>query len=76
MSKPVTRPSYVLCVRNRGFAASLELRKLYRRLRDARAARQGLFRVVDEAGKDFLYPADCFVPLRLGEAALRAMRRR
>jgi hypothetical protein len=26
--------------------------------------------------EDYLYPADRFVPLRLGEAALRALRRR
>jgi hypothetical protein len=76
MRKPATKPSYVLCVRNRGYAASLEVRKLYRRLGDRQATRLGLLRVVDESGEDYLYPADRFVPLRLGEAALRALRRR
>ncbi|MBM3984507.1 MAG: hypothetical protein FJ296_02260 [Planctomycetes bacterium] len=76
MSKPATKPTYVLCVRNRGYAASLEVRKLYRRLEDSRATRLGLLRVVDESGEDYLSPADCFVRLRLGEAALRALRRR
>jgi hypothetical protein len=32
---------YVLCVKNRGYAASLERRKIYRRLDDIRASRDG-----------------------------------
>ena len=73
MTKP---PRFVLCVRSRGYAASLDLRKIYRRLVDAKAARLGLMRVVDESGEDYLYPDDFFVPLRLPPAALRALRRR
>jgi hypothetical protein len=73
MTKP---PRFVLCVRNRGYAASLDLRKIYRRLVDAKASRLGLMRVVDESGEDYLYPDDFFVPLRLPPAALRALRRR
>ena len=73
MTKP---PRFVLCVRNRGYAASLDLRKIYRRLVDAKASRLGLMRVVDESGEDYLYPDDFFVPLRLPAAALRALRRR
>jgi len=73
MIKP---PRFVLCVRNRGYAASLDLRKVYRRLVDAKASRLGLMRVVDESGEDYLYPDDFFVPLRLPPAALRALRRR
>ena len=73
MTKP---PRFVLCVRNRGYAASLEIRKVYRRLVDAKASRLGLLRVVDEWGEDYLYPVDFFVPLRPPAAALRALRRR
>ena len=73
MTKP---PRFVLCVRNRGYAASLDLRKIYRRLVDAKASRLGLMRVVDESGEDYLYPDDFFVLLRLPLVALRALRRR
>jgi len=71
-----TPPRFVLCVRNRGYAASLDIRKIYRRLVDPKASRLGLMRVVDESGEDYLYPDAFFVPLRLPPAALRALRRR
>jgi len=50
------RSSYVLCVRNRGYPASLELRKVYRQIADAWAHRHDLIRIVDESGEDYLYP--------------------
>lgn len=60
-----TKTSFVLCVRNAGYPASLETRKLYSTLPDASAAKYNLIRVVDESGEDYLYPADYFVALRL-----------
>jgi hypothetical protein len=60
-----TKASFVLCVRNAGYPASLETRKLYSTLPDASAAKYNLIRVVDESGEDYLYPADYFVALRL-----------
>lgn len=57
--------AFVLCVRNEGYAASLERRKLYRVIPDAAAARHKLLRIVDESGEDYLYPAAYFVGLRL-----------
>ena len=57
--------AFVLCVRNEGYPASLERRKLYPVIRDTSAATQSLIRVVDESGEDYLYPADYFVALRL-----------
>jgi len=54
-----------LCVRNEGYPASLELRKLYVVLEDAVAAKHHLVRVIDESGDDYLFPADYFVALRL-----------
>jgi predicted RNase H-like HicB family nuclease len=44
------RSSYVLCVRNRGYRASLELRKVYRKSADAWARGRNLVRIVDESG--------------------------
>ena len=69
------RPRYVLCVTNRGYAASLERKKIYRRLDDAGASRHGLIRVVDESGRDYLYPASYFVAIVVPEMARRALTR-
>ena len=54
---------FVLCVQNRGFAASLEVRKVYRLKSDPEALQRGLLRILDESGEDDLYPARLFVPL-------------
>ena len=67
------RSRYVLCVKNRGYAASLERQKVYRRRNDARASRHGLIRVVDESGQDYLYPSSYFVSIAVPETARRAL---
>jgi len=64
---------YVLCLRNPGFAASLETRKVYRALPDPAAERRGLIRVVDESGEDYLYPERHFAPVELPAAAARVI---
>ena len=64
---------YVLCVRNDGFPVSLEVRKVYRKFRDRKAAAQSFIRVVDESGEDYVYPAGCFVPIELSQAARAAL---
>jgi hypothetical protein len=43
----------VVCVRNQGYAVSLESRKLYVALTDVDAARHGQLRVIDESGEDY-----------------------
>ena len=57
--------AFVVCIRNEGFEASLEPRKLYQLVSDHQAATRGLVRVVDESGDDYLYPSDYFVPVDL-----------
>jgi hypothetical protein len=59
------RETFVLCLRNEGYAASLEPRKLYSVVPDASAAKHSLLRVIDESGEDYLYPVNYFVALRL-----------
>jgi hypothetical protein len=54
-----------VCVRNDGYAASLEVRKIYRVLPDSGAAAAHLLRVIDESGEDYLYPEDYFIMLDL-----------
>jgi hypothetical protein len=73
MSERATSPEYVLCVKNQGFKASLELRKIYRTLPDDRGTSHGLIRVVDESGEDYLYPADMFVPVDVPAEAVASL---
>jgi hypothetical protein len=63
--KKTNDEAFVLCIRNQGYAASLERRKLYPTIRDTSAAKHSLIRVIDESGEDYLYPADYFIALRL-----------
>jgi hypothetical protein len=54
---------FVVCLRNDGYPAALELHKIYRVLPDRDAAKHGDVRIVDESGEDYLYPADWFVAI-------------
>ena len=67
--------SFVVCVRNTGHLASLEVRKIYRALPDRAAGKHGMVRVVDESGEDYLYPANFFMALRLPRPLRSALRR-
>jgi hypothetical protein len=70
-----TQPSFAICVRNKGYAAALELRKLYQVVADETAAKLHQIRVIDESGEDYLYPQEYFVPVQLPQSAERAVRR-
>jgi hypothetical protein len=54
-----------VCVSNDGYAASLEVRKIYTALRDAVAEKLGMVRVIDESGEDYLYPREQFTEIAL-----------
>jgi len=54
-----------VCISNRGFAASLELRKVYPVIHDADAESHRMVRVVDESGEDYLFSETCFVGIDL-----------
>jgi hypothetical protein len=64
---------FAVCVRNRGYRASLELRKLYPVLPDSFADEHQMIRVIDESGEDYLYPAKFFVRVELPHAVERAL---
>lgn len=70
-SSPIKR--LVVCVRNTGYAVSLERRKLYVALTDSVAAKHGLIRIIDESGEDYPYPKKLFLPIALPQAARRAL---
>jgi len=56
---------FVLCIRNDGYQASLERRKIYRLIADSQAESKGMLRLVDESGEDYLFPSDFFVPIQV-----------
>jgi len=59
------RNRFAICVKNEGYEASLEFRKVYDVLEDREAETHGLVRVVDESGEDYLFPEDYFVSIEL-----------
>ncbi|HXH37111.1 MAG TPA: hypothetical protein VNN08_00640 [Thermoanaerobaculia bacterium] len=69
------RIRFAVCVRNTGNEASLELR-LYEVVVDPDAQKDGMLRVIDESGEDYLFPASFFVlaplPVAIEEAVLHA----
>jgi hypothetical protein len=67
------RTKFLLCIKNEGYRASLEPRKLYARIPDKQAESHDLVRVTDESGEDYLYPSSLFVPVSLSSKVLKAM---
>ena len=63
----------VVCVKNDGYRASLEKRKIYVALRDARADEHGFMRIIDESGDDYLYPKSMFRSIALPQAVKKAV---
>lgn len=68
-----SRARFVLCLRNDGYSASLEERKIYRTIPDKEARARRLLRVVDESGEDYLYPAEWFVAIRVPQSAVEEL---
>lgn len=54
-----------MCLSNDGYAASLEVRKIYVTVPDATALKLGMLRVIDESGEDYLYPSEQFGEIEL-----------
>jgi hypothetical protein len=54
---------FAVCINNKGFEASLEVGKLYEIVSDIEAENDGMLRVIDEDGEDYLFEANIFYPL-------------
>lgn len=54
---------FAVCINNKGFEASLEVGKLYEIVADVEAESDGMLRVIDEDGEDYLFEAGIFYPL-------------
>jgi len=67
---------FVICINNKGNAASLIVGKVYRKLPDTEAESHDLLRVIDEDRSEpdgYLYPTSMFAPVELPEVAERVL---
>ena len=67
-----TQTRFVVCVANDD-CEDLEVRKIYQTVADESAAQDGLLRIVDESGEDYLYPASLFLNIELPQAVEKAL---
>ena len=72
MPKPEAK-QLVVCINSADYPASLERRKIYVALRDAVAEKQGLMRIIDESGEDYLYPKALFRTIALPQSIKKAV---
>jgi hypothetical protein len=63
----------VVCLRNDGYEASLDIGKVYVVLPDAQAGKYGRIRVVDNEEEDYLYPVEYFIPAELSKPAKKVV---
>jgi hypothetical protein len=75
MKKNESSSEFVVCIKNEGYPASLELHKIYRVVPDKAAAADGDLRVIDESGEDYLYPTSYFAPIKVPAAVEESLLR-
>jgi hypothetical protein len=57
---------YVRCIKNDGYKASLNIGKVYKTLPTTKLeGGDGLIRVIDNEGEDYLYDSDYFEPVEM-----------
>jgi hypothetical protein len=65
---------FAVCIKNKGYEASLEKGKLYRVVPDQKAEAHGYLRIVDESGEDYGYAASRFFAIDLPKPLEKALR--
>lgn len=74
--KNMTSHQFVICIKNEGYPASLEMRKIYEAIPDTDRAKHKQIRVIHESGQDYLYPQEYFIsvslPKNIEEALIKA----
>ncbi len=72
----MAKASFVVCINNKGYEASLEFGKIYQVVVDDDAKAEGLIRIIDESGEDYGYAINRFhavaLPQTLESALLAA----
>ena len=64
---------FAVCIKNKGYEASLEVGKLYRVIAGRDAERRGYLRIVDEGGEDYGYAASRFFAINLPKPLEKAL---
>ncbi len=64
---------FLLCIDDGGAPESLEKRKFYEVLADHDGDLEGMVRVIDESGEDYLYPRAYFADVALLQQVERAL---
>lgn len=72
MQSANTETQYVVCINNKDYPASLEIRKIYQTVSDSDAVKHQMIRVIDESGEGYLYPSNYFVLIELPKALVEA----
>lgn len=65
MKRPNKFPRFAICINDGGYVDDLKVRTVYQVLPDESAARSNYWRIIDETGEDYLYPAGYFMPIEL-----------
>ncbi|MGH9579034.1 MAG: hypothetical protein ACRD3R_16465, partial [Terriglobales bacterium] len=65
--------TFVVCLQNTNYEASLERLKIYHALSDPEAAKCRQIRVADESGEDYLYSQNFFARIELPQRIRRAV---
>ncbi|MDA2937672.1 hypothetical protein MYX75_05340 [Acidobacteria bacterium AH-259-A15] len=73
MVKDISQERFVVCIDNSDYPAALQVRKVYRVIPDREAEKEGLIRIVDESGEDYLYPTAFFASISLSKDTKRAL---
>ena len=68
-------PKFVICIDNSDHPISLEKLKIYQAIADLDAAKTEQIRVIDESGKDYLYPTRLFIDAKLSKETQAAVAR-
>lgn len=65
---------YALCLNNKGYTVSLEVRKIYPIVEPDKNDGEGYLRIVDESGEDYLFSSERFAVLDLSPAVEKQIR--
>jgi hypothetical protein len=68
-----TSPQFVVCLRNDGYEASLEPRKIYQIVPDKEAESHNMLRVIDGSEEDYLFPASFFASITLPQSLAKEL---
>lgn len=68
-----TNSKFLICICNDESEISLEIGKVYRVVKPEKNDSEGMVRIIDESGEDYLFPVSWFVPVKLSARATGAI---